>query len=107
MTRSLGTGAVIIITIMALSTIAFPETVAARIQCQGNFQVSKYGLIATPYCEEEQIAKVARSYGWKVTGRQVHRDPLKKVYLCQILGHDVRLKGSCAGYGPDAYGGGP
>jgi hypothetical protein len=34
----------------------------------------------------------------------VRKDPLKKVYLCQIIGGDVRLKGSCAGYSPDAYG---
>ena len=46
---------------------AFAGPAAARIECQGNFQSSKYGPIATPYCEEEQIALVAQSYGWKVT----------------------------------------
>ncbi len=75
----------------------------ARIECRGNFQITKYGPIATPYCEEEQIAFVARSYGSKVTGAQVHNDPLTKVYLCQTIGYDLRLKGSCAGYGPDSY----
>lgn len=74
---------------------------AARIQCHGNFQVTKYGLIATPYCEEEQIAFVARSYGQSVS--QVRKNPLMKVYLCQTLGYDSRLKGSCTGYGPDTY----
>jgi hypothetical protein len=75
----------------------------ARIQCRGNFQMTKYGPIATPYCEEEQIAFVARSYGQSVTGAQVRKNPLMKVYLCQTLGYDSRLKGSCAGYGPDSY----
>jgi hypothetical protein len=75
----------------------------ARIECRGNFQMTKYGPIATPYCEEEQIAYVARSYGSKVTAAQVHNDPLTKVYLCQTIGYDSRLKGSCAGYGPDSY----
>ena len=28
----------------------------ARIECHGNFQITKYGPIATPYCEEEQFA---------------------------------------------------
>src|SRR5262245_15134097 len=87
------------LTLVALTLAAGPA--AARIQCQGNFQVTKYGLIATPYCEEEQIAFVARSYGTNVTGSQVRNDPLKKVYLCQVYGYDSRLKGSCAGYGPD------
>ncbi len=80
------------------------QPAAAKIQCKGNFQVTKYGLIATPYCEEEQIAAVARSYGWKVTADQVHKDPLKKVYICQNLGYDIRLKGSCAGYAPENFG---
>ena len=75
----------------------------ARFECRGNFQITKYGPIATPYCEEEQIAFVARSYGQSVTGAQVRNDPLTKVYLCQTLGYDSRLKGSCAGYGPNSY----
>ena len=75
----------------------------ARIECRGNFQMTKYGPIATPYCEEEQIAFVARSYGSRITAAQVHNDPLTKVYLCQTIGYDSRLKGSCAGYGPDSY----
>jgi azurin len=77
---------------------------AARIQCQGNFQVTQNGLIATPYCEEEQIALVARSYGQKVTGAMVHNNALTKVYLCQTIGYDQRLKGSCAGYSPENFG---
>jgi hypothetical protein len=80
------------------------DAALARIQCRGNFQVSKYGLIATPYCEEEQIAKVAQSRGSRVTAAEVHNNPLTKVYLCQTIGWDQRLKGSCAGYSPDAFG---
>lgn len=89
--------------VTALLVIATPEPAAARIQCQGNFQITKYGPIATPYCEEEQIARVAQSRGWKVTAQEIHKNPLKKVEICQILGGDVRLKGSCAGYGPENY----
>ncbi len=87
-----------------LLAVAASTPAEARIQCQGNFQVSPYGLIATPYCEEEQIARVAQSRGFKVTAAEVHRNALKKVYLCQVIGFDNRLKGSCAGYGPDSYG---
>ena len=61
----------------------------------GNFQITKYGPVPTPYCEEEQFAY----YGSRVTGAQVHNDPLTKVYPCQTIGYDWRLKGSCAGYG--------
>ena len=70
---------------------------AARIQCRGNFQMTKYGPIATPYCEEEQIAFVARSYGQRVTAAEVHNNPLTKVYLCQTIGYDSRSEGVLRG----------
>jgi hypothetical protein len=89
--------------IIALVAISAASPAAARIECRGNFQVTKYGLIATPYCEEENIARVARSYGMNVSGAQVRRDALTKVYLCQIIGNDNRLKGACGAYAPDQY----
>jgi len=88
----------------ALALLAAHQPATAKIKCQGNFQMNPSGPIATPYCEEEQIAKVAQSYGWNVTADQVHNDALTKVYVCQNLGYDVRLKGSCAGYAPENFG---
>lgn len=90
-------------TVALLAAVA-SDPAFARIECRGNFQVSKYGLIATPYCEEEQIARVAQAHGQKVTAAQVHNDALTKVYLCQTIGWDQRLKGSCAGYSPESFG---
>ena len=87
-----------------LLAISWTSSSLARVECKGDFQVTKYGLIATPWCEEENIAVVARSYGWTVTGSEVRKNPLKKVYICQVLGRDIRLKGSCAGYSPARLG---
>ncbi|OFW71439.1 MAG: hypothetical protein A2W02_00525 [Alphaproteobacteria bacterium RBG_16_64_48] len=98
----LGSSATLAVT--AFLAIAAASPAAARIECRGNFQVTKYGLIATPYCEEEEIARVAQSYGIRVTGAEVRRNPLKKVYLCQTIGGDTRLKGSCGAYSPELYG---
>ena len=64
--------------------VATAAPASAKIQCQGNFQITKHGPIATPYCEEEQIAKVARAYGENVTAAEVRKNPLKKVYLCLL-----------------------
>jgi hypothetical protein len=50
--------------VVALFALRLPAD--AHISCNGNFQITKYGPIATPYCEEEQIAIVAQSYGWNV-----------------------------------------
>src|SRR5262245_34774341 len=88
-------------TVLAVS-LAAPAS--ARIQCQGNFQVTKYGLLATPYCQEREIVRVARSYGENVTDAEVRNKPLTKVYLCQVYGYDNRLKGSCGAYAPELYG---
>jgi hypothetical protein len=102
MSRYLASGFTVAVT--ALLALAATSPAEARIECRGQFQVSKYGLISTPYCEEEQIARVARSYGVNVTSAQVRNDALKKVYLCQTLGNDIRMKGSCGAYAPDVYG---
>ena len=96
-----GTATLATVAVLAVSLTA---PAAARIQCQGNFQVTKYGLLATPYCQEREIARVARSYGANVTDAEVRNNPLTKVYLCQIYGYDNRLKGSCGAYAPELYG---
>lgn len=90
--------------VTAVLALALATPAAARIECRGNFQITKYGPIATPYCQEEEIARVARSYGFKVTGAEVRNNPLKKVYLCQNIGDDIRLKGSCGAYSRDVFG---
>src|SRR5262249_32947269 len=59
---------------------AFLQPAAARILCQGEFQVTQYGLIATPYCGDEEIARVAHSYGWREAAT-VRTNPLSKLYL--------------------------
>jgi hypothetical protein len=90
------------VSVFALSTVLFIligiSTADARIECRGNFQITKHGPISTPYCEEKQIARVARSYGEAVSDAEVRNNPNTKVYLCQVYGRDIRLKGSCGGY---------
>jgi hypothetical protein len=83
---------------IALISAASLHPAAARIRCDGDFQVTKFGRIATPYCGEEQIAKVANSYGSRVSAAEVHNNPLTKVYLCQTIGYDWRLQAACGGY---------
>jgi hypothetical protein len=87
----------------AILAVALASPAAAKIECRGNFQITKYGLLATPYCQEREIARVARSYGANVTDAEVRNNPLTKVYLCQIYGRDNRLKGSCGAYSPENY----
>ena len=81
--------------VVVLLAIASLKPADATLQCQGNFQITKYGPIDTPYCEEEQIAIVAQSQGWHVSASEIHNNPLKKIEVCTALAGDARLKGSC------------
>jgi hypothetical protein len=104
MTRALHAGLTSFATIVVLSAASLhPAT--ARIPCDGEFQINKYGRIATPYCADQVIARVANEYGWRESAAQVGSNPLAKVYICQTLGTDWRLQGPCAGYVPHGGGG--
>jgi hypothetical protein len=105
MSRTLQTCFTCISAIVICGTVSL-QPVKARILCQGEFQVTKYGLIATPYCGDEEIARVANSYGWHRGAATVRTNPLSKVYICQTLGYDWRLQSLCAGYVPRGGGGG-
>ena len=87
----------------AAMLILAPAPAEAKIKCKGIYQVMKQSLLSTPYCQDREIARVARSYGWKVTFAQVRNDPLKTVFICQALGIDNRLKGAYGAYAPDQY----
>jgi hypothetical protein len=97
MSRALQAGLTSFATVILLSAASI-QPATARIRCDGDFQITQYGRIATPYCEEEQIAKVANSYGSRVSAAEVHHNPLTKVYLCQTIGYDWRLQAACSGY---------
>lgn len=70
-----------------------------KIKCKDHYQLVQGNWISTTPCEEEYIAKVARSYGYKVTVSQIRNNPNKKAYVCQQLGHDTRISNICGAYG--------
>jgi hypothetical protein len=90
--QRISVGCVVVVLVLAIASL---KPADATLQCQGNFQITKYGPIDTPYCEEEQIAIVAQSQGWHVSASEIHNNPLKKIEVCTALAGDARLKGSC------------
>lgn len=66
-----------------------------RLKCKGPYQVVQGNLIATPPCENAYIAKVARSYGHRVTAKQVRNNFHKKLEICYHVGHDIRINHLC------------
>ncbi len=70
----------------------------AKIRCDGAYQIVDGNRIATPYCGDNYLAYVARTYGSKVSARQIRNSPSKKQEICQWIGHDTRVQDICSGW---------
>ncbi len=68
---------------------------AAKIACDGPYQIVAGSSIATPYCSDSYLAKVARKYGNRVTGREVRNNPATKDRVCGFVGADPSVSGIC------------
>jgi hypothetical protein len=77
----------------------------ARMRCDGNYQIINGQPHATPYCQDENLAQVARSYGLRVSGSAMRNSPSEKQRVCAFLGSDIRVREACHGYGQDGRGG--
>ena len=78
----------------------------ARIRCNGAYQVVRgHGEIATPYCEDNYIAQVARSYGIRVSNVAIRQSPSRKEEVCRAIGHDSRIYALCQKYRSDGCSG--
>lgn len=74
----------------------------AAIKCEGQFQIIRgEGKLSTPYCEDNYLARIARSYGWKVSNRAVRQNPGLKARICRQIGHDYRLGVICSNHMSD------
>jgi hypothetical protein len=75
-----------------------PQQAEARIVCDGVFQIVQGQPIATPYCESQNLARVARSYGMRVTAESIRKSESTKASVCQAIGQDNRVRSACQGY---------
>lgn len=88
----------------AVATLtAIAASPAMAIQCKGRYQVVNGDEISTPFCEDNYLARVARSYGIKVSNRAIRQNPNTKHQICHAVGHDIRVSGICDDYGPGRY----
>lgn len=67
----------------------------AGIRCQNGYQVVQGNLIATPYCQEALLAKVAREYGFHETFAEIRNNPNTKRRVCTLIGRDIRVQETC------------
>jgi hypothetical protein len=68
---------------------------ASAIECQGGFQLGDGHPIATPYCEDNNLASVARDYGFSVSGAGIRSHPGEMERVCRVIGQDDRVRETC------------
>ena len=59
--------------VVAALTVLLATAASARIVCHDDFQVVNGGEIASPYCQDNTLASVARGYGRHVSDSEVGR----------------------------------
>lgn len=67
----------------------------ARIKCVNGNQIVNGSPIATPYCQDDLVARVAREYGIKVSASAIRNNPNLKRNVCQHIGRDNRIFIAC------------
>lgn len=72
-----------------------PDIAEARIACDGAYQLVRGQYISSPYCQDNNLAQVARSYGMRVSGDAVRNSPSVKARVCRFIGHDIRVSQAC------------
>ncbi len=84
----------LILTLGLLAATALP--VAARIRCDGDFQIVEGREVATPYCSDQSLVRVAREHGDDVSGRDVRANPGLKAGVCRFVGSSPSISSDCA-----------
>jgi hypothetical protein len=75
--------------------VGLSATPAPAITCDKGFQTVQGNQIATPYCQDEYLAVVARQFGVKASADRIRNDPSYKREVCRIAGRDIRVQSSC------------
>jgi len=70
----------------------------ARIVCDGNFQVVNGLAVATPYCRELNLARVAQSYGMRFSVEAIRYSESARSQVCRAIGTDNRVHEICSPY---------
>jgi hypothetical protein len=86
---------------LTMLLISIPFCAQARIVCDGSYQVVHGQPHSSPYCEDENLARVARSYGMRVSGDAMRHSPSAKAHVCRFIGNDLRVREACTNYRND------
>lgn len=88
----------------ALLALSFSQPALARIICSNGYQLVQGAWIATPYCQDALVAKVARQYGVAASADAIRNNPNFKRHVCRLIGQDIRIKETCEEVNPTSRG---
>lgn len=64
------------------------RTAEAAIVCKDGFQKSGGTWISTPYCNDADLAHIARKHGVRISDSELRNDASKKYEICRFLGSE-------------------
>lgn len=67
----------------------------AAIVCRDGFQYSGGNWISTPYCNDADLARIAREHGVRVSAAEVRNNPAKKYEVCRFIGSSPAASSYC------------
>jgi hypothetical protein len=79
----------------ALPLLGASGPAEARIKCLKGDQIVNGAPLATPYCQDELVAVVARQHGVTVSANEIRNNPNTKRRVCAFVGRDIRLTTAC------------
>lgn len=82
----------------AIVVIIF-ATPASAIDCVRGFQRVQGNLIATPYCQDQYLAQVAREYSIRASASKIRNNPNYKKEVCRTVFNDIRVQTTCLNAG--------
>jgi len=85
--------AIIMAAVASVATAAGPA--GAAIRCDGEFQINSQGEFSSLYCQEDNLAKVARSRGLEVTAAQIRASESVLQHVCLQIGGDISVTQIC------------
>lgn len=79
---------------------------SAAIKCSNGNQLVQGNWLATPYCQDQQLAEVATERGYRASAKEIRNNPNYKKELCRSLFSDIRVQMTCLDAGVPEYFGG-
>jgi len=80
---------------VVLATAVLTTSSSAAIKCNLGSQLVGGQWMATPYCQDQYLAEVARKAGFKASAAKIRNNPNYKKNLCQYMYSDIRVQQTC------------